>query len=751
MHSSDMQTAGEDRDPGRSLRAALARTSGAILRARERDPLLWDICRICVEHGAARLAYVALVDGASVRPVAWAGAAEAFLRDLVLSLDPSAPEGRGPIATAVRTGKPCIVNDFFADARTAPWHERARALGSQATAAFPLRDGTGVVGVLSLHSDRRDYFDADVVAAIGAMADDLSFALHNIEREAARAGAMRDAEAGYERFQKIFHASPIATVISTLDAGRLLAVNDAFCAFMGHPRDALVGRSVRELEAWPRPADREAFVAALTRDARVRKQETHITVASGEVRAVELSAELLDFAGERCVLAILNDVTERRRYESRIAFLATHDGLTELPNRTVMMDRIAQALQHARRAGTRTAVLYIDLDRFKVVNEALGQKGGDEVLVEIAARLRRVVRDDDTIARFSGDEFVALIPDLARLSDCYSLVQRVLAALSAPLDVAGRTLRVLASVGISVSPADGDGAEALLRNAEAAMQRAKSVGPGGAQFYTTEMSAELRRLAELESQLSGALGAGQLCLVYQPKVELARGTIAGVEALLRWNHPDLGTVPPATFIPVAEEAGTIVPIGEWVLQSACAQNMAWQAAGLPALPISVNVSAVQFVQPDLVAAVADTLQATGMPGHLLELEITETVVARNAGRMMDIMSLLRELGVRFSIDDFGTGYSSLGYLKRFQLDRLKIDQSFVRNVDTDPGDAAIARAVISLARSLQLEVTAEGVENQAQCEFMRRHTCDEIQGFYFSQPVGPDAIAHMLREGRRLH
>jgi diguanylate cyclase (GGDEF)-like protein/PAS domain S-box-containing protein len=738
-------------DPGRSLREALARTSGAILRARERDPLLWDVCRICVEEGAARLAYVALVDGAVARPVAWAGASEAFLRDLVIPLDPAHAEGRGPIATAILAGEPYVANDLFADAATTPWHDRARTLGSQATAAFPLRDGGRVVGALSLHADRPGYFDDAVIGVLAGVAEDLSFALHNIERETARAHAMRQAEAGYERFQKIFHASPVATAISTLDDGRLLAVNDAFCALIGHSRETLISRSVRDLGVWPPGSDRDDLLASLARDGRVREMPARMRVASGELRDVEISAELFDFAGERCILKILNDVTERRRFESRIEFLATHDGLTELPNRTVMMDRVAQALQHARRTGTRVAVLYIDLDRFKVVNEALGQKGGDEVLVEIAARLRRVMREGDTVARFSGDEFVALVPDLERLSDCYTLVQRVLAALFAPLDVAGRTLHVLASVGISVFPADGDGVETLLRNAEAAMQRAKGGGPGGAQFYTAEMSAELRRLAELEARLSGALAAGQLRLVYQPKVELARGTIAGVEALLRWEHPDLGVVPPATFIPVAEEAGTIVPIGAWVLRTACAQNMAWQAAGLPALPISVNVSAAQFVQPDLVAAVADTLHATGMPGHLLELEITETVVARNAGRMMDIMSLLRELGVRFSIDDFGTGYSNLGYLKRFQLDRLKIDQSFVRNVDTDPGDAAIARAVISLARSLQLEVTAEGVENAAQCDFMRLHTCDEIQGFYFSQPVGADALAHMLREGRRLH
>jgi diguanylate cyclase (GGDEF)-like protein len=500
-----------------------------------------------------------------------------------------------------------------------------------------------------------------------------------------------------------------------------------------------------------RPQERVTFVARLREDHRVRDCEMRVRVGSGELRDIAMSAEVIDFEGEECMLAILNDITERKQYESRIRFLATHDGLTDLPNRTLMLDRITQALQHARRTRSKVALLFVDLDRFKVLNEALGQRGADDVLVECAARLNRDVRDGDTVARFSGDEFVVLAPDLDKLGDCYALVQRLLAALSAPMAIGTSRLQVRCSMGISVFPSDGDNAEMLLRNAEAAMRRAKRITPGGAQFFTREMSAELQRLAQLEAQLQGALAARQLRLVYQPKVELATGSIAGVEALLRWRHPMLGNVPPSTFIPVAEEADTIVTIGEWVLRTACAQSMAWQAAGLPALPVSVNVSARQFVQPDLVSTVAAALDVTGLPGHLLELEITETAMARNADRVIDIMSLLRELGVRFSVDDFGTGYSNLGYLKRFHLDRLKIDQSFVRNVDTDPGDAAIARAVISLARSLQLEVTAEGVENAEQCDFMKRNTCDEIQGFYFSRPVEADQLARMLREGRRLH
>jgi diguanylate cyclase (GGDEF)-like protein/PAS domain S-box-containing protein len=556
---------------------------------------------------------------------------------------------------------------------------------------------------------------------------------------------------GDDRFRKIFHATPIATVIATLDGGRLLDVNDGYCAFMGYRRDELLGRSVFDLATWPQPGDRATFVTQLTRERHMRERSMRFRVRSGEMRDVALSAELIDFEGQPCVLAILDDVTERNRYASQVEYLATHDGLTGLPSRTLMLDRVTQAILHGQRRRARIGVLFIDLDRFRMVNEALGQHGGDTVLVELAARMSHEMREGDTVARFSGDEFVVLAPDLDKLGDCYALAQRLLGALAAPVHVAARVLHVGASIGVTIFPTDGETAEALLHHAEVAMRRAKRVTPGSLQFYTQEMSVELGRVAQLESQLRSALAAGELRLVWQPKIDLASGRIGGAEALLRWNHPELGDVPPSTFIPIAEEAGAIVPIGAWVLQAACAQNMAWQAAGLPALPISVNVSARQFLHPDLVTTVAAALDATQMPGHLLELEITETAIARNAERMVDIMSLLRELGVRFSIDDFGTGYSNLGYLKRFMLDRLKIDQSFVRHVDTDTGDAAIAQAVISLARSLQLEVTAEGVENEAQYDFMKRHTCDEIQGFYFSRPVGADAFARMLREGRRLN
>jgi diguanylate cyclase (GGDEF)-like protein/PAS domain S-box-containing protein len=611
--------------------------------------------------------------------------------------------------------------------------------------------GGAVAGALCIDAGSGARFTERALRVYGTIADNVGLALDELDREARCRHAMDEAQRGLDRFEKIFDATPVATVIATLDEGRLVAVNDAYCRLMRQPREALLDRTTVDLGAWIDPAERERLVRRMRQSRQVRDDEVRLRVADGEVRDVLLSSDLIEFGGQPCMLSILNDITERKRYEREIRFLATHDRLTELPNRTLLTDRTVQALQHARRSETRVAVLFLDVDRFKTINETVGHAGGDAVLVELAARMRRAVRDGDTVARLSGDEFGILVPDLVTLTDCYNLVQRLLAELAAPVAVDGHRLHLAVSIGGSVFPGDGDDAEALLHHAETAMLRAKRMRPGTAQFATPDMSAELRHLAQIESQLNGALAAGQMRLVYQPRVDMRSGTIAGTEALLRWAHPELGEVPPSSFIPVAEEAGAVIPIGAWALRNACRQNMAWQAAGLPPLPVSVNVSARQFMQPDLVATVADALEATGMPGNLLEIEITETVFARNAERVVDIMSLLRELGVRFSIDDFGTGYSNLGYLKRFQLDGLKIDQSFVRNLDRDPGDAAIAQAVIAMARTLDLDVVAEGVENAEQYAFLKRNQCDEVQGFYFSAPVDADTLARMVREGRRVH
>jgi len=449
-------------------------------------------------------------------------------------------------------------------------------------------------------------------------------------------------------------------------------------------------------------------------------------------------------------IAMIEDITERKRAEAHIEYLATHDALTDLPNHNLMHDRLTQAMVHVRRTGRLLAILYLDLDRFKVVNDGFGHPVGDAVIRAVGERLKAVARDGDTVARQSGDEFLVLFNDLRRSADVYVVAQKALDAFTKPLALEGREFHVTASIGISVYPRDGQTAAALIENADAAMYRAKNLGGNSFQLFTREMSDETKRRVELETQLRVAIARDQLHLVYQPKVEVASGRIIGCEALLRWTHPELGAISPAQFIPIAEESGQIVPIGAWVLRTASSQNKAWRDAGLAPIVVSVNISARQFQQQDAAAWVLGTLRDTGLGPECLELELTESLIAQDVEQAIHAINQLKSAGVKLSIDDFGTGYSNLGNLKRFRVDTLKIDQSFIRDILTDADDASIALAIISLAHSLRMRVLAEGVETAEQYEFMRRNGCDEIQGYYFSKPVPAGELAAMLQAGKRL-
>ena len=439
-------------------------------------------------------------------------------------------------------------------------------------------------------------------------------------------------------------------------------------------------------------------------------------------------------------IGMIEDITARKRFESRIEYLATHDGLTDLPNRNLIRDRIAQAIGHARRAGIHLALMFVDLDRFKVVNDGFGHPFGDRLLKAAGERFQAALREDDTVARLGGDEFLILLTDLHHTDDVYIVAQKILDALERPFALEGREVHLSASIGVSLYPQDGEDFDTLLGHADVAMYRAKDLGRGTYQFFTQAMSAGLKQRVEREVQLRHALERGELRLAFQPKVDLASGAISGAEVLLHWKHPEAGIVAPANFIPLAEETGLIVPIGEWVLRSACAQARAWTDAGLPPVAMAVNLSARQFLHHDIVALVESVLKQTGLPPGQLELELTETLIARDVEKVAATIERLHSAGVRFSIDDFGTGYSNLAQLKRFRVDRLKIDQTFVRNLPGSRNDAAIALAIISLARALDLKVIAEGVETAEQCAFLRKHGCDEIQGFYFSRPVPAAAL-----------
>ena len=448
---------------------------------------------------------------------------------------------------------------------------------------------------------------------------------------------------------------------------------------------------------------------------------------------------------------VASDISERRLHAEQIVYQANHDALTGLPNRSLLTDRIEQALAQARRTDQHLAILFLDLDGFKFVNDSYGHAFGDALLCTIAARLEVVVRETDTIARLGGDEFVILLPNLARTEDAVQVASKVLDAFKVQISLEGRDLHLGASMGISVFPQDGDSCELLLQHADVAMYRAKANGRNGFQIYSIEMGAQAQERMELERALRFALDRGELELYYQPQVDREGGRMVGVEALLRWHHPTLGMVSPARFIPVAEETGLIISIGEWVLRTACAQARDWHASGHTGLCVAVNMSAKQFQQQDVPALVRDVLRCTRLPAQCLELELTESVLMHNTDSTIETMRQIKNLGVRLAMDDFGTGYSSLSYLKRFPIDVLKIDQSFTFEVTKDEGAASITRAIIAMARSLNMTTVAEGVETKEQLEFLSALGCDVMQGFHISRPLPVGQVTVLLDAGLPQH
>jgi diguanylate cyclase (GGDEF)-like protein/PAS domain S-box-containing protein len=442
---------------------------------------------------------------------------------------------------------------------------------------------------------------------------------------------------------------------------------------------------------------------------------------------------------------ITMDIDDRKLAEERVQFLAYYDALTGLPNRTLLRDRLAKAFAGARRQKYKVALLFLDLDRFKDINDSLGHSVGDLLLQEVAERLRRWGREQDTVARVGGDEFLIVLTGLKDVMDVAVAAERLMDAMTAEFAVQGRSLSIGCSVGISIFPEHGTAADDLIKNADAAMYCAKGAGRNNFRFYTENMNAQAVERLTLENGLRLALDKKELFLVYQPQMDMATGKIIGLEVLLRWQHSELGLLPPDKFIRIAENSGLILRIGEWVLRTACSQARKWQDEGLPAATVAVNVSAVQFRQEDFCELIRRVLQETGLAPEYLELELTESLLLSSADVTFSVLQKLKGMGLKLAIDDFGTGYSSFSYLRQFRVSKIKIDRSFVQDVAVNADDAAITAAIISMAKSLNLKVIAEGVENEAQMSFLQAHHCDEIQGYYFSKPLAVENVADKLR------
>jgi diguanylate cyclase (GGDEF)-like protein/PAS domain S-box-containing protein len=531
-------------------------------------------------------------------------------------------------------------------------------------------------------------------------------------------------------------------IIMITDArARMVRVNKAFTKITGYSESEALGRNPSMLSSGRQDS---TFYKSMWKALLAQghwQGEVWNRRKDGSVYPEWLSiSPVYDAAGALThFVAIGADITQRKQDEERIRQLADFDPLTALPNRRLLQDRVNTALSHAQRQNEPLALMFLDLDRFKNVNDSLGHQMGDALLIEVARRLTGVLRDQDTVCRLGGDEFVMLCPATDATGAAH-LAEKLLLAIAQRHLILGQEIAITSSIGIAMYPADGDSFEVLSMRADTAMYRAKQSGRNAFCFFTFEMQQLSARTLQLENGLRRALELNQLYLVYQPQIDIQTRAVVGVEALVRWNHPTLGTVSPTEFIPVAEDSGLILSIGEWVLRTATRQLQTWQSAGLPLQQVAVNLSAVQFKNTKLPHVVTQILEECGLPARCLELELTEGVAMNDAQGAIEIMHNLGQRGVRMSIDDFGTGYSSLSYLKRFHVYKLKIDQSFVRDITDDPEDRGIVVAIIQLAKSLGFLTIAEGVETEGQLAFLREHGCDEVQGYFYSRPLLPDAL-----------
>jgi diguanylate cyclase (GGDEF)-like protein/PAS domain S-box-containing protein len=569
-------------------------------------------------------------------------------------------------------------------------------------------------------------------------------AAHDVTERKRAEDAVRQAE---EKYRGIFENAVIGIFQSAPD-GRFISINPALANMHGYdtPVELLEAISRAGQKLLVDPSGMTRLAKAAEECGAVHGAELEIFCKDGSRKWVRVSLRVIRDTSGKVVLreGTVEDITEHKAAQERMQFLAYYDALTGLPHRSHLQDCLDIAMAGARRKCEKIALLFIDLDRFKTINDSFGHPFGDIVLKDVAKRLRKCTEEPNIVARIGGDEFLILLGNLKDPDEAAISANRVMDAMGEGFIVQGRSLSVGCSIGISIFPEHGEDGETLIRNADVAMYSARQRGHGNVRTFTDEMNAKAVERLHMDNNLRLALKREEFFLVYQPQMDIERGRITGVEALLRWKHPEFGLIPPDKFIPIAENNGLILPLGEWALRTACAQARRWQNDGLRAIPVAVNVSAVQFRQDNFLALIRRALHETNLAPECLELEITESLLLTNEDLTLSVLHELKEMGVRLSIDDFGTGYSCLSYLRQYPIDKLKIDKSFIRDCVVNCDGAAITASIISMAHSLRLKVIAEGVENEAQMSFLRHHRCGEIQGYYFSKPVSAEEAASIL-------
>ena len=729
---------------------ALSLTNEAILRATSVDTLYQQATRAAVSSELFSIASVLVLDKRGhFIAIANAGHIEPGARKVRISLDPHAPDGRGIIAAAMREGKAQLSNDFQADPRTVTWHQQALIHNINSAAALPLLRHKKPVAIMLFYATRKQVFDAQTQSILQSMADNMSFALDsfaNAQEQAVAAELIRQNE---ERFRSLtnlssdFYWEMDTELRFTVYDGQILG--DANKAAVKHA----IGRHLWSLPSvTPGTGDWQQFRHLLEKHQAFREFEFSFTNAEAVVYHLSLSGEpIRDSAGLfRGYRGITRDITRKKEVALQIEHLAKHDTLTGLPNRAMFSELLGQAIRNANRYKDQCfAVLFVDLDRFKAVNDTYGHHTGDLLLAEVARRLEKTLRSSDIVARLGGDEFVILLQRITDKDHAAQMAGNILQVFNAPFSFEKHEFMIGASIGTSVFGIDASTEEGMMTHADTAMYAAKEEGRNNVTLYSANLHEHKQERAGLAAELHHALERGELRVNYQAKIDVETGHVVGVEALLRWYHPALGELSPNDFITIAEDNGLIVPIGEWVMATACKQVLQWQAQGLPALSLAVNLSARQFNHPDLPAYIQQLLITNNFPAAQLELEITESLVVQNPERTIHLMQEMKKTGIRFALDDFGTGYSSLGQLRHYPIDTLKIDRAFICDLDTSREDQAISRAIITMSKTLGLTVVAEGVENSRQLAFLRHHQCDIIQGFYFHKPEDAEHFATWFR------
>lgn len=735
------------------LYSALSAINKLIVHTHSRQELLEGACRIVVERGGFTLAWVGLLqdDGKTIQIAARQGGdPEMFER-----VGPYVVEEplRTPVEIAIGENRVFLSNELSAERRLADSHQIFAEYNLASATACPLHVSGEIVGAITLFSDEAGFFDSALTRLVKEVAVDLSFALNNYHRESLRQAAeisLKSAEEFNRLSRRVIEASPNGVMITSAGhAGTpLIYVNSAFERITGYTRKEVMGRD----PAFLKGDDTNQRGLIDIRQAVRHRQEGRALLRNYRKDGTQFwndltMAPVFDDEGKAShFVGIINDITERKQYEQQLEQQYSQDALTCLASRNLLQDRVEQAMASARHNNHHIALLFVDLDQFKRINDSLGRSAGDTVLREVSSRLKQQADSRTTVARLGSDEFVILLTDIDDPADLPSRAAAVLAALEPPFGIDGREMTITASIGISVFPGNGEDYNTLLRNADIAMYRAKQLGANHFCFYTSDMNALALQRVDMESRLKRAVDEVKMQLFYQPVIALSSGRVIAAEALLRW-HDGERWVPPEEFIPLAEDTGLIIPLGRQVLEQAAEQVRKWRDSGID-LCIAINLSARQFRDPQLSEDIVSALERSGVPASRMRLEITESVVMDNAEEAAEILGRLKSLGLGISIDDFGTGYSSLACLRRYPIDQFKIDRSFIQDLGQHSENKAIVMAIIRLAHSLGLGTVAEGVETRQQRDYLSRAGCDLVQGFLYSRPLPAEDFAHWMANYR---